>query len=208
MVKLKGPMSSAEASGSLGQAATFSSWKGRAYARAKVVPANPKTDLQQSVRAMLGFLSQQWAALSAAAKATWDVQALFAQTAPYSAYLSANLSRWREFHAPACVSPATEGGTGPSASALTVVGGTLHVDISATWSNVHDGWGMLMFHVPTALAPGDRTNLFAIAPIVTGKPSIGTYRTTVLGTHYFRIQTFTTTGKLGGQSVVKTATVT
>ena len=208
MVKLKGPMSSAEASGSLGQAATFSSWKGRAYARAKVVPTNPQSEAQTSVRAMLGFLSQQWAALSAANKATWAELAALTNIAPYSAYLAHNLGRWRQFHAPGQIFPVAEDGLSPINYGWYVTGGKAHVDISTTWTDVRDGWGVMFFHLPAALAVADRTNLFTIVPMIAGIPQTAKYHTTVLGLHYFRIQTFTTHGKVIGQSITKSATVT
>lgn len=208
MVKLKGPMSSAEASGTLGQAATFSSWKGRAYARAKTVPTNPKSELQVSVRTMLGFLSQQWAAISAANKATWEESAALTEVAPYSAYLSTNLARWRQFHAPTKVYPATEGGLTPVTTAISFTGDKAHVHIFYNYSNAREGWGALIFHTPTAIALGDRTNLIMILPIAASAPTTGTYHTTVLGLHHFRLQNFTTSGKLGGQSINFTVTVT
>ena len=196
MVKLKGPMSSAEASGSLGQAATFSSWKGRAYARAKVVPTNPKSDAQTSVRAMLGFLSQQWAALSVANKATWDEAAALSEVAPYSAYLSHNLDRWRQFHAPGKVWPVLEAGTLPTSFGYTASGKKAHIHFSFTWSPRADGWAVLLFHsLATGFTPS-RANLLHVHLITTDWNDKWEWHTTQLGTHYFNIRYFTTTGKL------------
>jgi len=53
MAKLKGPLFSLGASGSIGEAIVYFGWKGLNVAREYVVPANPKTTLQNNQRARL-----------------------------------------------------------------------------------------------------------------------------------------------------------
>lgn len=51
MVKLVAPQMALDASGSFGNAITYSKWNGINYSRLKVTPANPKTEGQQTNRA-------------------------------------------------------------------------------------------------------------------------------------------------------------
>lgn len=53
MAKLKAPLLSLGASGAIGEAIVFFPWKGLNVAREYVIPANPKTTLQQTQRGRL-----------------------------------------------------------------------------------------------------------------------------------------------------------
>jgi hypothetical protein len=58
MVRLVMPAMSAEASGTLGKAIVFSNWKRLAYGRIRVVPKNPKSELQKTMRSILGTVAK------------------------------------------------------------------------------------------------------------------------------------------------------
>lgn len=58
MAKVQGPFMSMQASGSIGGVLTASIWKGTAYIRGLVTPANPKTAGQQATRGILGTLAK------------------------------------------------------------------------------------------------------------------------------------------------------
>ena len=88
MVKLTGPMFSVTASGKFAKCIVFSIWKGIAYARMLVIPANPQTDSQMSFRAMMTFLSQVWANLTAGNQATWEDPAETNGYSPFNAFCS------------------------------------------------------------------------------------------------------------------------
>lgn len=60
MARLTAPLFSLAASGTLAKAITFSNWKGIAYARTRVIPANPKTDGQTDIRNVFTTLSELW----------------------------------------------------------------------------------------------------------------------------------------------------
>ena len=115
MVKLNGPMMSMDASGTIGDTITFSKWKGRSYARQRVIPSNPQTGPQTGIRAMMKFLSQQWKGLTAPNKATWVITAAQTAISPFNAYCAFNVNRWRSFKGPSKETPADE--TAPAASA-------------------------------------------------------------------------------------------
>lgn len=59
-MKLTGPMFSLDARGTIGSAITFSFWKGINYARARVIPNNPKSDEQMAVRNIVSDASIAW----------------------------------------------------------------------------------------------------------------------------------------------------
>lgn len=63
MAKLKGPLFSLSASGSIADTLTFGTWKGINFVREHVVPANPNTALQQTQR---GYMTACVAAIHAA----------------------------------------------------------------------------------------------------------------------------------------------
>ncbi len=62
MAKVSGPLFSMEASGTYGGAVTFGKWKGRQYARQTVIPANPNSADQETVRNRLRVTGalQKW----------------------------------------------------------------------------------------------------------------------------------------------------
>jgi len=58
MAKVTGPLMSMSASGKLADAIVFSIWKGQAYVRQWLVPANPKSAAQGNQRTMLAGLGR------------------------------------------------------------------------------------------------------------------------------------------------------
>ena len=208
MVKIKGPMGSVNASGSLADVATFASWKGRQYARRNVIPKNPQSAPQISVRGIMAFLAAQWSGLSAPNKATWIKLAAQTQISPFNAYTAHNLDRWQQFLPPTQAYPATKTGTQANAYITTVVGGVGHVLVTYADEDINDGWAMLFFRSPTPAFESARTNLITVLPI--DYIGFSTYRDSPLapGTYYYRERLFTTSAKLADQSFTYDATVT
>lgn len=60
MGKLTGALLSMGASGSIGKTLVYSKWKGVAYARQHVIPANPRTTKQVNNRAIWSLLGSAW----------------------------------------------------------------------------------------------------------------------------------------------------
>jgi hypothetical protein len=58
MAKVKGPLMSLEASGSIANTLVFSIWKGRPYVRELVTPSNPSSAGQIAVRKVLGSVAK------------------------------------------------------------------------------------------------------------------------------------------------------
>lgn len=76
MAKLTGPMLSFGARGSIGKTLVASKWRGVAYARQYVVPANPQTAAQTTVRATFALLREMWKLAPAQLQAAWNAFAL------------------------------------------------------------------------------------------------------------------------------------
>jgi len=72
MARLTAPLLSLAASGTIAKAITYSSWKGIAYARTRVVPANPKSVAQLEVRGIFSTLNEMWKRMPQLARDPWQ----------------------------------------------------------------------------------------------------------------------------------------
>ena len=70
MAKVTGPLMSLDASGTVGNTAVFSKWKGRNYVRLRVIPKNMRSADQQLTRGYLGVIAKAAKAVLTAAKDT------------------------------------------------------------------------------------------------------------------------------------------
>ncbi len=164
MVKLNGPVMSLTASGSLGGALVYATWKGRAYARTLVTPSNPKSGGQTGVRAMFAFLAQQWDGLGAPAKASWQILADQTTISPFNAFMSANQKRWRNFKAPGQDFPITEGGTPGTYANEAATGGIRQIDVAIEVTVLADAWGVAIFRDLTTAFNTAFSNCIAVIP--------------------------------------------
>ena len=149
MVKVFGPMFSMDASGTIANAATFSKWKGRNYVRQRVKPSNPQSGPQTGMRAMLSFLSKQWAGLTSANQATWQDRADATTISTFNAFTSSNQSRWRSFKGPTKEDPAAEIGAGGTAPTTTPTGGIRQVELSIADGATPPDWGWFIYRSTT-----------------------------------------------------------
>lgn len=153
MVKVYGPMMSLDASGTLGDAITFSKWKGRNYVRERIIPSNPKSGAQTGRRAMFKFLSQAWADLAAGPKASWQDLADELVASTFNAFVSDNMKDWHNFLAPTQETPATRIGT-PSDNALTAAAWEENrIKLSLAGSALAEAWGIVLFGSTTTPCP-------------------------------------------------------
>lgn len=148
-MKLKGPMMSLDASGSIGGVLTASKWKGRNYMRTLVVPSNPRSAGQTATRAMMKFLSQNWAALSDANKATWEELATAGSYSPFNAYVAFDMARWTQWTSPTSEYPVPAADTPGTVSAFTAVAGVRQATLNVTLSSVDDNWGIILYRSAT-----------------------------------------------------------
>lgn len=138
-------MMSMAASGKLGNALVFATWKGRPYVRTLVRPANPKSGGQVGVRSMFKFLSQKWAALSGVHKASWEAYADQLVVSPFNAFMSRNQFRFRDFTPPTQHDPAAETATPDTAAVISLDLGVRSILVNIPGTNWVDDWGYAVF---------------------------------------------------------------
>lgn len=211
MTKVFAPALSLDASGTIGDAIVFSKWKGRHYIRQRVIPANPKSGLQVGFRSMFRFLAQNWAALTAAEKATWNDLADAAVISNFNAYMGANQDRWRRFNSPTQDTPATEAGTvcdfvGGSTPAAT--GGVASITIDTTTGVINQNWGLMIFKSTT----GFSTALSNCVAVILADVTITAYTwldsPLAAATYYYNTRLITDDGVLGPELGEITAAAT
>jgi hypothetical protein len=143
MVKVTMPMGGFSASGSIGGALTFATTKGRQYARQLVTPSNPNSASQKATRAMMRFLSQAWANLTAPEQASWESLTSADNISPFNAFVRYDMNLWTQFDTP-FKDPAATGETVPVMGALTMTGGIRQASGSQVITTANDIWGMLI----------------------------------------------------------------
>ena len=208
MVKLSAPMLSLGASGTIANAITFASWKGRAYARERIIPTNPQSALQTSMRSMLRFLSQAWDAIGTTPKASWADLAAAGQYSTFNAFIAKNQARWREFQAPSQTYPAAETGTLPVAVLASATGGVRHIDLTFTMTTLNNAWGVMIFRSPTGTFATALSNCIRILFVDATASVVWTDSNLDPGTYYYDARYFTTEGSLGPEEGEVTATAT
>lgn len=72
MAKIKGPLLSLSATGTVADTTTFAKWKGIPYVRQKVNPANPRTTAQVATRSVFGTAAKSWRRVPALFTEVWN----------------------------------------------------------------------------------------------------------------------------------------
>jgi hypothetical protein len=207
MVRVKGPMFSLSASGTIGKTATFSNWKGRDYVRRHAIPSNPRSGLQVGVRSVFGFISQDYKNLLPAQKADWagiaantDITPLNAQQATDVDRARRNLGWQQDLTA---VNPASI--DAPTAGAAAAQPKTLIVTWTDPAANKPDYCYAIYSSTVTGFTP-DISNLIAVVKFGT---NTYTHRNLVTGTpYYYRIRGLSKSGFLGTLEAQFTGTPT
>ena len=108
MVRLKGPILSTEAHGSLQKLLTFADNNGTPSLKKYAKPRDPRTAKQIGTRAMIEYLSKLWKIIPVLDQATWEPLANDLHVAAYHAFIQVNSHRWFNFRAPSIAYPAAE----------------------------------------------------------------------------------------------------
>lgn len=200
MVKVFGPALSLDASGTIGNAITFSKWKGRHYIRERIIPANPKSALQISMRSSFAFLSQRWNALTTVQKQSWDSLGDSIAVSPFNAYMQHNQRRWRSFRSPTKLYPAGEANTlgTPHATPMTATGGVASITVTVQLATANDNWGAILFR---STSPGFDKVISAVHQLllVDGTDLVSWVDSPLAaGTYYYSAFLFTDDGLKGG----------
>jgi len=199
MVKTRGPLQSLSASGSIGDAVTYSNWKGRHYTKTKSLPKDPRTDQQTAGRFMMGWLSKQWNQLTADQQATWGLQPGKTRIPEYNHFLEVNLKRLTANLAPTQAWPATEAGTPPTWLAPTLPGnGIVHALLCLPFFTVPaDAWGLAIYLSTDAACLPINTNLAALQRLTVAWFGLVTITPLAPMKYYYRARAFTNDGKWG-----------
>lgn len=154
---------SLEASGTLAKTLVYSRWKGRPYTREHVIPHNPKTATQVSVRAMLKFISQIYSTLSATIQSHWTDQGKKDEITGMNFMVQRAQFQRAQGNGPYQDFPATAGGT-PAAPTLTPTNGRKLVTIAINQPPPANTWAwFLWMSTTTGFTPGP-SNLIAVVP--------------------------------------------
>lgn len=208
MVKVQAPALSMAASGKLGGAIVFASWKGRPYVRELVRPSNPKSGPQIGVRAMMKFLSQQWAGLSTADKEDWLTRAAATTISNFNAYVAYNMSRWRSFLAPSKTDPATEASTALTVSSLVATGAIHQASVAITPSAGTAIWGYAIFSDQVGTIVPAFSNCIAVIEADGANAVTFIHSPLAAGEYYYKAKVINIDGKFGANSTEDSATVT
>jgi hypothetical protein len=205
MALVKGPLMSLDASGSIGDAITFSKWKGRNYVRELVRPSNPNSALQICMRAGLRFITQIWGSQSATVKGRWEAIGANDAITGLNAMLRANQIRLRQGFG-IYRDPQDIGTTVDAAPAAPSATAAQHA-INLAWTDSVTGtnWGTVVYalngaapsigpeHIIRILPKG--TSIFSHYPLVTGD------------TWHYKVSGLDEDGQLGTPSADFDATV-
>jgi hypothetical protein len=205
MARVSGPMMSVDASGKFGGSMVFAKWKGRNYVRQLVTPGNPKSAKQSGVRAMMGFLANAWAALTAGIKDDYDAIATSRSISAFNAYVSENLARWQLSKPPAQAYPAGEATSGCAITSAPLTGHVGYATAVVTPAANSNIWGVIVYRDTAEItAPG-----WANAVQVIFRDDVTAFTVTDApldaGTYHYRFAAFNTDGVLG--TVLADATV-
>lgn len=187
MVKLQGPAMSQGAAGKLGGSLVFANSPRGPYAKKLTAPKQPRSIAQISIRAMVKFLSQNWALISSADQTTWDAIAQKTSIASYHAYLGHNAKRWRNQRSPTEIYPAAELAAISTDYTLTAFAGVRRARIrmrnTGTPTNI---WIHLLFHSLTAGATTDWQNLIHVQLLETSSVNVIFNHTPIIAArHYY-----------------------
>ena len=197
MVKLTGPCMSMSASATLGNTITYSIWKGRPYARQRVIPSNPRSANQTGMRAMFKFLAQQWDGLGTTPKASYEADAEAKSISAYNEYIATNMRRWKNYEAPSQTKPAAEASTPLTVSNMTLTGGEGHVSISLTPSAAANIWGFEIYRDSAEITVPNNSNCIAVVPADGASAVVYNDSGLAAGTYHYRAAVINVDGVRG-----------
>ena len=194
MVKLTAPMMSLAASGTLGKAITFSNWKGRAYARTRVIPSNPRSGLQTGMRAGITAAPLLWNdQMDAAARALWDGGVGSEAISGFNLFTRASQKSIRNNYGPIIGFADQDQSETPAAPSLGSADqdGT---DVDVTWTDDAATKTVLVFH---STSTGFTPSIATLVAIIPDGVELFVHRNPGLGAHYYDIRSGADDGGVG-----------
>lgn len=181
MAKLTGPLLSMGARGSLGKTMVMSKWRGVAYARQHVVPTNPNTLAQQTVRKTFALLREMWKIAPAPVLDVWNA---FAQGRPFT-----GVNKWvgenvRVLNGQTVMdnvifSPGAKGGPAPVSFLAEAGSAEGEVDVTFVIPTVPNGW--TLDSIVAAAFNDQNPSAFFTGPFVAGSANAPATTLTLTG---------------------------
>jgi hypothetical protein len=206
-MKTVGPMFSLGASGTIGGVITMATWKGRPYARIRVTPSNPRSAGQTASRAMMAFLSQQWAALDSGAKASWAELGQQGSYSPFNAFVKANMNYWAQYQMPGQEPNPARTETPAGSATCVAVAGVKSVSLTLDDNGSGTAWGAIIFLIASGTVQDLKTQVVKIVPHSAGTPTVVEISGLLTGTTYeVAYKSFTPDGNVGALSTTDSFT--
>ena len=141
MAKVTAPLLGFGASGTIAKVQTYATWRGIAYARRHVIPANPKSTAQVLTRDIFANLNTRWKQGGPLMRAPWDRFAVGQKFVGRNSYMGKNLNLTRgDADMDNYIgSPGAKGGLPPSTLVLTTVA-ALGIEAVITVPAAPTGW--------------------------------------------------------------------
>jgi hypothetical protein len=207
MASTKAPLFGLDASGTIGKSIVFSKWKGRTYVRRHAIPSNPQSPAQVGVRAIMTFLTQFYASLTAPQVAEWDALAASDQITPLNAMVRDGMNRakigqgWRRNPSAAVLTTINA----PTAGAAAALPQGLRVSWTRPVANQGNFSVVVYMSTTTGFTPG-RNTIQIVLPVATVTTDILGLETGV--PYYFRNCEESVAGELGTLQAQWTGTPT
>ncbi len=143
MAVLKTPLLSFGARGKIGDSLVFAAWRGVAYVRRHVIPANPKTTGQVLTRDIFATLEEMWKTGGPLMRSPWDLFATGQKFVGRNAYLGQNIAAMRgEANMNSYVgSPGAKGGLAPNS--ISTVAGADQITVDFVNPTAPTGWTLV-----------------------------------------------------------------
>lgn len=144
MAKLTAPVLSFGGSGTIGKTVTYATWRGVKYARQRVVPANPNTLAQQTVRKTFALLREMWKIAPEGLVAPWNE---FAKGRPFlgvNKFVGENVRvlNGQVDMTAFIASPGARGGLPPASAVFAPGGGSGEIDVTVVPPAPPSGWAV------------------------------------------------------------------
>lgn len=196
MVKTKGPLLAASASGCVGQLLLFSTAPDRTILKTRPRTLRPPTRPQLAYRVWMAWLTRAWTPLTAAEKATWTALAGEHQLSPYHMFLKHNSDRWSHGQHPSTRYPATQTGNEPGVDGAEAAVGRHFCQVKIYVVNVPTDWLLTLYRSTGPFYPQHQRLAVACATGLTGELIPLIDNTALPGVTYrYELSIGSTTGK-------------
>jgi len=181
MAKTRAPLLSFGARGQIGKTMVGSSWRGVNYMREYVVPSNPQTAPQMSVRSIFSYLNALWKVAPSGFREPWTANAVGQKYTDRNKLIKENLAALDGDTSlqDIIASPGSLGGL-PAATVTAVTGGAPgEVDVTVTVPDPPTGW--TLYDVSIIGIPNVDPHDGFVGPVAFASDDTGPYEVTLTG---------------------------